>query len=75
MADSGKSLFLMYSKAGPTVLAHRLKKIFRPILTTGDQALHNDALGEVLLIIENEERLFMKGMAKLILEIGQKKGR
>lgn len=68
MSDSGRSLFLMYHKAGTTVLAHRLKHLFHPIETKADIALHNDILAEVILIINGKERTFMSGLADLILK-------
>lgn len=67
MSDTGRSLFLMYHKAGTTVLAHRLKHLFHPIETKADIALHNDILAEVILIIDGKEREFMSGLADLIL--------
>ena len=67
MANTGNSLFKMYNKAGPTILAHRLQHIFNAIKTQDDIALHNDILAEVLLIIEGRERTFMNRLTDLIL--------
>jgi len=67
MANTGRSLFLMYEKAGQTILAHRLQHVFNKIETKDDIALHNDILAEVLLIIEGKERTFMSGLVDLIL--------
>jgi len=67
VANTGRALFLMYEKAGQTILAHRLQHLFNPIKTKEDIALHNDILAEVLLIIEGKERTYMKGLTYLIL--------
>lgn len=67
MANTGESLFKMYNKAGPTILAYRLQNIFNTIRTQDDIALHNDILAEVLLIIEGRERTFMNRLTELIL--------
>ena len=67
MSDDGRSLFLMYHKAGSTVLAHRLKHLFHPIETKADIALHNDILKEVMLMIGGKERSFMEKLTGIIL--------
>lgn len=67
MSDTGRSLFLMYHKAGTTVLAHRLQHLFHPIQNKDDIALHNDILAEVILILDGKEREFMSGLTDLIL--------
>ncbi len=67
MSNSGRSLYLMYHKAGKTLLAHRLQHVFHPIKTKEDIALHNDIIAEILLIIEGKDRTFMSGLVDLIL--------
>ena len=71
MPDTGRALFNLYNNpdAGPDVLAHRLQKMFVPMKTESDMALHNDILAEVLLIIKgnDDERIFLKGLVDLIL--------
>lgn len=72
--QKARALFLMYKNAGPEALAHRLRHIFKPMLTQADCALHNDIADEVAVIVKGQDRLFMSGLADLILRIGQKKG-
>jgi hypothetical protein len=68
MSVSGKALFKMYNKpGGKTILAHRLNKLLFPIKGPADIALHNEIWCEVLLIIEGQERRFLKGLVDCIL--------
>ena len=65
--EKGNSLFKMYNNAGADVLAHWLDKLLVPIKTQADVALHNEIWTEVLLIINREERNFLKGLVDIIL--------
>ncbi len=59
----------MYNKAGPNVLAHRLRHIIVIHRTPADTAVFNDIIAEIILILEDEagSKSFLKGMADLIL--------
>ena len=62
-----RGLYKLYQRAGPSLLAYRMEKLFVRIVTPEDIALHNDVLKVVLQIIEGEERDFFKGMVEMIL--------
>ena len=55
-----------YMAAGPNFLAVKLGKIFTRIDKGNDEdrVLHNDALADVLKIIEGKEERFFKGLAQ-----------
>ena len=48
--ELGNKLIRAYQMAGAGFLAYRLEKIFRPIETNEDKALHNDMLAEIELM-------------------------
>ena len=56
-----------YQGAGADFLAYRLAKLFKQIKTPEDIALHNEILDEVMLMIEPNNAVFMRELARVIL--------
>ncbi|MDD5010497.1 MAG: hypothetical protein PHQ00_00065 [Phycisphaerae bacterium] len=57
-----------YQCAGSDFLAYKLKRLFMIIETPEDIALHNDILGDVLVMIEPDPATFMKAFADMLIE-------
>ena len=62
-----QGLIRAYRQAGIDFLALRLGKIFTKIETEEDRVLHNEVLGEVLMMIEPNPVSFMRGIASIAL--------
>lgn len=62
-----KGLIEVYKRAGSDFLAYRMQHLLVIIESPRDIALHNDALGELMMLIKDNETFFMKQLAETIL--------